>query len=96
MTTKPLAVVILAAGRGTRMKSDMPKVLHPLAGRPLIGWLLDTVESLTPNKVVVVTAPGMDDVQKTIEPYHTAIQQEPRGTGDAVKAALPWPRPSKG
>ncbi|MCB9988157.1 MAG: bifunctional UDP-N-acetylglucosamine diphosphorylase/glucosamine-1-phosphate N-acetyltransferase GlmU [Rhodospirillales bacterium] len=89
MTTKPLAVVILAAGRGSRMKSDLPKVMHPLAGRPMVSWLLDTVESLTPNKVVVVAGPDMADLGKAVESYHTAIQNEPKGTGDAVKAALP-------
>ena len=48
----PLAVVILAAGMGTRMKSDLPKVMHPLAGKPMINWLIDTAEDLNPDKIL--------------------------------------------
>jgi bifunctional UDP-N-acetylglucosamine pyrophosphorylase/glucosamine-1-phosphate N-acetyltransferase len=84
-----LAVVILAAGKGSRMKSDKPKVLHELAGRPLISWLLESVELLSPEKIIVVTAPDMDDVRDIIAPHHSVVQKQARGTGDAVKAALP-------
>ena len=85
----PLAIVILAAGKGTRMKSQLPKVMHEIAGRPMIGWLLETAESLGPEKIIVVTAPGMDDVAEAVKPHAVAIQKEQRGTGDAVKPALP-------
>lgn len=90
MTTRtPLACVILAAGKGTRMKSALSKVMHPLAGRPMLGWLLDTVRALQPDRVVVVTAPDAPDVRAFAAPHDTVIQHERRGTGDAVKAALP-------
>lgn len=81
------AAVILAAGKGTRMKSDMPKVLHGLAGRPLIGHVLATVAALEPARTVVVIAPGMEAVSRLVAPVPTAIQQRQLGTADAVKAA---------
>jgi bifunctional UDP-N-acetylglucosamine pyrophosphorylase/glucosamine-1-phosphate N-acetyltransferase len=86
----PLAIVILAAGKGTRMKSARPKVMHEIAGRPMIGWLLETAESLKPEKIIVVTAPGMADVAAASAPHHVAIQHTQKGTGDAVKPALPY------
>ncbi len=84
----PIAVVILAAGKGTRMKSDLPKVMHPIAGRPMINWLIETAEKLNPEKIIVVTAPDMDDVAKAVRPYQTVVQKQQRGTGDAVRPAL--------
>ncbi|HEY8191850.1 MAG TPA: NTP transferase domain-containing protein, partial [Alphaproteobacteria bacterium] len=89
MTKQPLTCIVLAAGQGKRMKSALPKALHPLAGRPLIGWLLETVESLSPQRIVVVTGPGMDDLREAVQPHETVMQDKPLGTGDAVKAALP-------
>jgi bifunctional UDP-N-acetylglucosamine pyrophosphorylase/glucosamine-1-phosphate N-acetyltransferase len=86
----PLAIVILAAGKGTRMKSQLPKVMHKIAGRPMIGWLVEVAESLAPEKIIVVTAPGMDDVAAAVAPHQVAIQKEQKGTGDAVKPALPF------
>ena len=62
MTKADWAAVILAAGKGTRMKSDLPKVLHPLAGRPLVGHVLATAMALEPARAVVVVAPGMEAV----------------------------------
>uniref|UniRef100_UPI0013E2A8FF NTP transferase domain-containing protein n=1 Tax=Microbacterium sp. CPCC 204701 TaxID=2493084 RepID=UPI0013E2A8FF len=53
-TSSRLAVVVLAAGQGTRMKSRLPKVLHPIGGRPLVGHVLDTALALQPERVVVV------------------------------------------
>jgi len=88
-TTSPLAAVVLAAGLGTRMKSDLPKVLHPLAGRPMILDLLDIVGQLHPERVVVVTGPDMDQVAAAVAPHPTVVQTERNGTGDAVRAALP-------
>jgi len=89
MTKNKLAVIVLAAGMGTRMKSDMPKVLHPLAGRPMISHLMDTVAGLAPERVVVVVGPGMEALSKTVAPAVTVVQQERLGTGHAVKQARP-------
>lgn len=86
---QPLACIILAAGQGKRMKSARPKVMHELAGRPLVGWLLETVQSLTPEKIVVVTGSGMDDLRDAVSGCDVAVQKTAQGTGDAVKAALP-------
>ncbi|MEP0944703.1 MAG: NTP transferase domain-containing protein, partial [Rhizobiaceae bacterium] len=84
----PVAVVVLAAGKGTRMKSDLPKVLHPIAGRPLLHHVLAASETLSPERRVVVLAPGQEEVAASVAPIPTAIQHPPRGTGDAVRAAL--------
>ena len=87
-TNSNLAIIILAAGKGTRMKSDVPKVLHKVAGRPMINWLIETAESLNPEKIIVVTAPDMEGVAEAVSPHSVVIQQEQKGTGDAVKPAL--------
>lgn len=86
---KPLAVVILAAGKGTRMKSSKPKVMHELLGLPMINWLLRSVEELSPEKVVVVVGENMPDLVEAVKPHETVIQKEQLGTGDALKAAMP-------
>ncbi len=70
------------------MKSDMPKVLHRVAGRPMVGHVLAAVKALDPDHVVVVVGPGMDSVAAAVAPYPTAVQQEQRGTADAVRAAF--------
>jgi len=89
MTTaeRPLAVVILAAGQGTRMKSTLPKVLHPVAGRPMVKHVLAVAESLKPAKIVTVVAPGMDAVADAVAPHPTALQRDALGTAHAVLAA---------
>ncbi|WP_430437280.1 bifunctional UDP-N-acetylglucosamine diphosphorylase/glucosamine-1-phosphate N-acetyltransferase GlmU [Oceanibaculum nanhaiense] len=87
--SQPVAAVILAAGKGTRMKSDLPKVLHPIAGRPMIRHLLATVEALTPARIVVVTGREGEAVAQAVAPHATALQDPPLGTGHAVMAALP-------
>ena len=84
-----LAVVVLAAGKGTRMKSELPKVLHPLAGRPMLGHVLETVRALSPAVTVVVVGPGMAAVEAAAVPHAVAIQPGQRGTGEAVMAARP-------
>src|SRR4051812_38858036 len=90
MEKAPLACVILAAGRGARMKSALPKVVHPLAGKPLIGWVLDAVGQLRPERVVAVVAPDMTDLAAALKPAAAiAVQEKPLGTGDAVRVALP-------
>lgn len=87
MSQQPLACIVLAAGKGTRMKSATPKVLHKIAGRPMINHVTAQAESLSPQKICVVIAPDMDDVADAVSPHATAIQQQQKGTGDAVKAA---------
>jgi bifunctional UDP-N-acetylglucosamine pyrophosphorylase/glucosamine-1-phosphate N-acetyltransferase len=81
------AVIILAAGLGTRMKSATPKVLHPLAGRPMVAHLLDTVAELKPEQVVCVIGDDMDAVRDTVMPFPCVIQKERLGTGHAVLVA---------
>jgi len=85
-----LGVVILAAGQGTRMKSSLPKVLHRIAGRPLVGHVIDTSKALGADKVVVVYGHGGDQVQQAInDPTLVwAEQAEQLGTGHAVEQAM--------
>jgi len=83
----PLACIILAAGQGTRMRSTLPKVLHPVANAPMIEHVLAAAAELLPEQIAVVIAPGMDTVEKAVAPHRCVIQQQPLGTGDAVKAA---------
>jgi bifunctional UDP-N-acetylglucosamine pyrophosphorylase/glucosamine-1-phosphate N-acetyltransferase len=85
----PMAVVVLAAGAGTRMKSALPKVLHSVAGRPMLAHVLASAAALKPARVVGVIAPGAEAVAKAFAPHPTAVQKKPLGTGDAAKAALP-------
>ncbi|MDD9912038.1 MAG: bifunctional UDP-N-acetylglucosamine diphosphorylase/glucosamine-1-phosphate N-acetyltransferase GlmU [Alphaproteobacteria bacterium] len=86
-----IAVIILAAGKGTRMKSSLPKVLHPLANRPMILHILDTVEHLNPEHTVVITGHEADAVETEIhKDYPNAVcirQTEQLGTGHAVLQA---------
>lgn len=89
MSAMPLAIVILAAGKGKRMQSDLPKVMHELAGKPMISILIDQVEQLQPDRIIVVTAPAMENLRNLVKPHQSVIQTEQNGTGDAVKAALP-------
>jgi bifunctional UDP-N-acetylglucosamine pyrophosphorylase/glucosamine-1-phosphate N-acetyltransferase len=70
------------------MKSAMPKVMHPIAGQPMIAHLLDALQPLTPAATVVVIGPQMDDVARTVAPVGCVVQDPPLGTGDAVRAAL--------
>ncbi len=87
MTDRPLAAIVLAAGKGTRMRSATPKVLHKVAGRSMIGHVIAVAEALGADPIVIVVAPGMDDVARAVAPHPVAIQGEQRGTGDAVKSA---------
>jgi bifunctional UDP-N-acetylglucosamine pyrophosphorylase / glucosamine-1-phosphate N-acetyltransferase len=82
-------VVVLAAGAGTRMRSDLPKVLHCLAGKPLLAHVLDAARSLPPKRLLVVHGHGGDQVQQALPaPELRWILQEPRlGTGHAVAQA---------
>jgi bifunctional UDP-N-acetylglucosamine pyrophosphorylase / glucosamine-1-phosphate N-acetyltransferase len=84
-------VVILAAGHGKRMHSDTPKVLHPLAGRPLLAHVIDTARRLSPERIVVVYGHGGETVRAAIAAGGVEwVKQEPQlGTGHAVQQALP-------
>lgn len=83
------AVVILAAGQGTRMRSGLHKVLHPIAGRPLLLHLLDTVDDLGADRTVVVLGKGREQVEAAIagRGAEVAVQSEQKGTGHAVQQA---------
>jgi bifunctional UDP-N-acetylglucosamine pyrophosphorylase/glucosamine-1-phosphate N-acetyltransferase len=82
------AAIILAAGQGTRMKSDLPKVMHPLAGRPMIRHLLAAAEAVF-DRVIVVVGPGMEVLSETCAPHATVVQAERLGTGHAARMAAP-------
>jgi len=87
MTEEQIAVIVLAAGMGTRMKSSLPKVMHPLAGRPMVSHLLDTVSALAPTTVVAVIGPEMSGVARAVAPHLTVVQADRLGTGHAVGQA---------
>ncbi len=82
-----LTVVIMAAGEGTRMRSAVPKVLHPLCGRPLVLWPVVAARAAGAARVVVVDNPGRRLDEHLPEDVDVAVQERARGTGDAVKAA---------
>lgn len=86
MTNTP-ACIILAAGKGTRMKSTQPKVMHKLAGYPLISHVVAVAELLECNPIIPVIAPDMDDVAQTTAPHACAIQAQQNGTGHAALCA---------
>jgi bifunctional UDP-N-acetylglucosamine pyrophosphorylase / glucosamine-1-phosphate N-acetyltransferase len=88
----PLNIVILAAGKGTRMCSDKPKVLHALAGKPLLQHVLDCALALNPLQVCVVYGHGGEAVPKAMQQYASDfVLQEPQlGTGHAVHQAMPY------
>lgn len=89
MNERPVAIVILAAGQGTRMKSSMHKVLHPIAGRPMLLHLLAATETLSPERRVVVVGSGREQVEKAVAGTDVlvAVQSEQLGTGHAVAQA---------
>jgi bifunctional UDP-N-acetylglucosamine pyrophosphorylase/glucosamine-1-phosphate N-acetyltransferase len=86
MTTeeRELGAVVMAAGLGTRMRSQVPKHLHPLLGRRMVDWVLATARELAADPLVVVAAPSTAGAYDGVE---VAIQHEPLGTGDAVRSA---------
>ena len=87
----PLDVIVLAAGLGKRMHSDLPKVLHPLAGRPLLAHVLEAAQSLSPRKTIVVHGHGAERVRAAFPDPQLAwaLQAEQLGTGHAVMQAMP-------
>ena len=92
MPTDPLFAIVLAAGKGTRMASARPKVLHPLAGRPMLLHLLDTLAGLSPAETVVVAGPDIAELTEAVVGHPLSptvtVQQERLGTGDAVRTGL--------
>jgi bifunctional UDP-N-acetylglucosamine pyrophosphorylase/glucosamine-1-phosphate N-acetyltransferase len=84
-------IVILAAGQGKRMHSNLPKVLHPLAGKALVAHVIDTARSLSPQKLCLVYGHGGDTVRTTLDAPDLAwaLQEPQLGTGHAVQQALP-------
>jgi bifunctional UDP-N-acetylglucosamine pyrophosphorylase/glucosamine-1-phosphate N-acetyltransferase len=86
-----LSVVILAAGQGTRMRSALPKVLHPLGGRPMLAHVIGAARSLSPANIIVVYGHGGDRVRDAIQDpdIRWALQERQLGTGHAVAQALP-------
>lgn len=88
---KPLHIIILAAGAGTRMKSRVPKVLQTVGGRPMIFHVLDTARQIEPAGIHIVYNPATPEVPQACESYHVtwATQTEQLGTGHAVQQALP-------
>jgi bifunctional UDP-N-acetylglucosamine pyrophosphorylase / glucosamine-1-phosphate N-acetyltransferase len=87
-TVSAPTVVIIAAGEGTRMRSATPKVLHPLCGRPLILWPVTAAQAAGAAKVVVVDNPKRRLEDRLPDDVVTVIQEQPKGTGDAVAAAV--------
>ncbi len=85
---RPIAAIVLAAGKGTRMKSDLHKVLHPIAGRPMLMHLMASVDALSPAKKVVVVGSGKEQLQSALAGSADLAVQEPQlGTGHAVQMA---------
>ncbi|MAM93637.1 bifunctional UDP-N-acetylglucosamine diphosphorylase/glucosamine-1-phosphate N-acetyltransferase GlmU [Parvibaculum sp.] len=93
MTSNALSTVILAAGKGTRMKSRLPKVLHEIAGRPMLGHVLANTRFERDTRTVLVVGPDMDrvsDYARSVRPdIAVVVQQKQLGTGDAARTALP-------
>jgi CTP:molybdopterin cytidylyltransferase MocA/diadenosine tetraphosphate (Ap4A) HIT family hydrolase len=86
-----LAVLVLAAGKGTRMPADRPKVLQPVAGEPLLAHVLATARALGPARILLVLGHRADEVRAAIEApdLEIVLQPDPRGTADAVRRAAP-------
>ncbi len=86
-----LNIVILAAGKGTRMRSDLPKVLHTVGGKPILHHVIDAARKLSPQKIIVVYGFGGEQVKQSTpgNDLHWVLQAEQLGTGHAVQQALP-------
>ena len=87
---RPLACIVMAGGKGTRMRSALPKVLHPIWGRPLLGWVIAAVREAGAERVVVVVPPdAAEAVAAVAGDAETVVQHDQLGTGDAVRCAMP-------
>ncbi len=87
---RPSTSIVMAAGQGKRMRSARPKVLHPIAGRPMLAHVLDAARAIAPVAIAVVVGHGGDEVDRALGAPGLAFvrQDPPRGTGDAVRVAL--------
>jgi len=87
----PLDIVVLAAGKGTRMRSALPKVLHPVGGRPLVQHVVDSARALGSDRIMLVVGHGADKVEAAMaaDDIRFVPQTEQLGTGHAVQQALP-------
>ena len=90
MTDRKCAAIVLAAGKGTRMKSALPKVLHPIAGRAMVCHVLDRLAELSLDRCAVVVGTGAEAVAAAVAPTPTVLQDPPQGTAHAVLAARPY------
>jgi bifunctional UDP-N-acetylglucosamine pyrophosphorylase/glucosamine-1-phosphate N-acetyltransferase len=83
-----VSAIVLAAGLGTRMRSKLPKVMHKIAGQPLVNHVTDALSKAGITDLTVVIGPDMETVTKAVSPNQTVEQTLQSGTGDAVKSAL--------
>jgi bifunctional UDP-N-acetylglucosamine pyrophosphorylase / glucosamine-1-phosphate N-acetyltransferase len=93
-TASEWTAIIPAAGRGTRLGYDLPKILYPIAGRPMLAWLLELIGSHCQRLVFVLSADGRSPVESVLQDlvrgrYEIVVQESPTGMGDAVELALP-------
>src|SRR2546423_10102060 len=84
---EPFTALIMAAGHGTRMRSELPKVLHPVCGKPMVEWVIDAARTAGADRVVCVTRPGDGVAERLPDGVEVAEQSEGEGTGAAVLAA---------
>ncbi|HKT83622.1 MAG TPA: NTP transferase domain-containing protein, partial [Solirubrobacterales bacterium] len=82
-------VLVMAAGQGTRMRSSLPKVLHPVCGREMVAWPIAAAQEAGAGRVAVIVSPGQEIAAGLPDGVETVVQPEPDGTGGAVRAALP-------
>ncbi|UYV37890.1 NTP transferase domain-containing protein [Rhodobacteraceae bacterium D3-12] len=83
----PIAAIVLAAGKGTRMGSELHKVLHRLNGKPLLGHVLDSLDELGTEKTVLVVGAGRAQIADAYPPFERVVQEDQLGTGHAVRVA---------
>ena len=83
----PFTALIMAAGKGTRMRSSLPKVLHPVCGRPMVEWVVDAARAAGAAEVVCITRPGDGVAEGLPDGVTVAEQTEGEGTGAAILAA---------
>lgn len=89
MSKRPFAAIILAAGKGTRMKSALPKVLHPVGGRPMVDHVLAAIAPHTPERTVLVVGSGADQLRRHVQGAEFVEQEPQLGTGHAVQMTTP-------
>lgn len=82
-----VATIILGAGKGTRMKSDLPKVMMPVCGKPMVKHIIDTLSNMGIQKIVTVISSDGELVKNEVAPYPTVVQEQQLGTGHAVNCA---------